>query len=193
MNRLAPRFVDRGAITAAYVGIGMAVTVGISFLLIIPIEPIVWLLALPSGLLIGYYANQRSARHGGPWRRILVNGLFAGLVTGLTMAALLLAVKALFFYADNGYRDPGLGGPLTCAPGAECVYQRYLDLGRGSALEDAGVTDPATFTSFYWSQQTAAASWVVLLTATGGLGGAVLFRATTGRGMRTTSSGQVAS
>ena len=43
------RFVDRGAITAAYVGIGMAVTIGISFLLVIPIEPIVWLLALPSG------------------------------------------------------------------------------------------------------------------------------------------------
>ena len=88
MSRLAPRFVDRGAITAAYVGIGMAVTVGISFLLIIPIEPIVWLLALPSGLLIGYYANQRSGRHGGPWGRMLVNGLFAGLVTGLTMAEL---------------------------------------------------------------------------------------------------------
>ena len=66
------RFVDRGAITAAYVGIGMAVTVAISFLLIIPIEPVVWLLALPSGLLIGYYANQRSGRGPGPWWRLLV-------------------------------------------------------------------------------------------------------------------------
>ena len=47
--RLVTRFVDRGAITAAYVGIGMAVTVAISFLLIIPIEPIVWLLTLPTG------------------------------------------------------------------------------------------------------------------------------------------------
>lgn len=181
MSRLAPRFVDRGAITAAYVGIGVAVTVGISFLLIIPIEPIVWLLALPSGLLIGYYANQRSARHGGPWGRILGNGLFAGLVTGLTMASLLLGVKALFFYADNGYRDPGLGGPLSCAPGAECVYQRYLDLGRGPDLEGANVTDATTFTTFYWSQQTAAASWVLLLTAAGGLAGAGLFRVTTRR------------
>lgn len=192
MKRLAPRFIDRGAITAAYVGIGMAVTVGISFLLIIPIEPIVWLLALPSGLLIGYYANQRSGRHGGPWGRMVVNGLFAGVVTGLTMAALLLAVKALFFYADNGYRDPGLGGPLTCAPGAECVYQRYLDLGRGSALADAGVTDPATFTSFYWSQQAAAASWVLLLTAAGGLGGAALFGATNRRGRGEEGTGQAA-
>ena len=191
MSRLAPRFVDRGAITAAYVGIGMAVTVGISFLLIIPIEPIVWLLALPSGLLIGYYANQRSGRHGGPWGRMLVNGLFAGLVTGLTMAALLLAVKALFFYADNGYRDPGFGGPLICTPGAECVYQRYLDLGRGPALAEAGVNDPSTFTSFYWSQQATAASWVLVLTTVGGLGGAVLFRATNRRTTRA-GSGQVA-
>ena len=76
------RFVDRGAITAAYVGIGMAVTIVVSFMLFIPIEWIIWLLALPSGLLIGYYANQRSNRRAGPWGRILVNGLFAGFVTG---------------------------------------------------------------------------------------------------------------
>ena len=43
------RFVDRGAITAAYVGIGMAVTIAVSFLLVIPIEPVIWLLAAPPG------------------------------------------------------------------------------------------------------------------------------------------------
>ena len=172
------RFVDRGAITAAYVGIGVAVTVGISFLLIIPIEPIVWLLALPSGLLIGYYANQRSGRGAGPLGRILANGVVAALVTGLTMALLLLAVKALFFYADNGYRDPGLGGSLRCASGAECVYARYLDLGRGPDLESAGVTDADTFTSFYWGQQASAAALIIVLTAAGGLGGSVAYRMT---------------
>ena len=31
------------------------------------------------------------------------------------MVALLLVLKALFFYADNGYRDPGLGAPITCS------------------------------------------------------------------------------
>ena len=72
------RVFDRGAIVAAYVGIGMAVTIAISFLLVIPIEPIYWLLALPAGLLIGYYANQRSDRRRGPWSRILANALFAG-------------------------------------------------------------------------------------------------------------------
>jgi hypothetical protein len=169
------RFVDRGAITAAYVGIGMAVTVAISFLLIIPIEPIVWLLALPSGLLIGYYANQRSGRGPGPWRRLLSNGLFAAFATGLTMAVLLLGVKALFFFADNGYRDPGLGGSLTCSSGPECVYLRYLDLGRGPDLEAAGVTDLDGFTSFYWSQQLQAAGLILLLTTVGGAGGAAIY------------------
>ena len=178
MSVLAPRFVDRGAITAAYVGIGMAVTIAISFLLVIPIEPVVWALALPSGLLIGYYANQRSGRGRGPWGRLLANGLLAGLVTGLSMALLLLGVKALFFFADNGYRDPGLGGSLTCATGAECVYARYLDLGRGPDLEAAGVFDAESFTSFYWSQQFQSAGLVLLLTTAGGLGGAVIYGVT---------------
>lgn len=181
MNQLAPRLVDRGAITAAYVGIGMAVTVAISFLLIIPIEPIVWLLALPSGMLIGYYANQRSDRRAGPWGRILVNGLFAALLTGLTMAVLLVGVKALFFFADNGYRDEGLGGALTCAPGADCVYQRYLDLGRGTDFESAGVVDVGTFTSFYWGQQGSAAGLILGVTTLGGLVGAGLYGVTRSR------------
>ena len=44
----------------------MAVTIVASFILIIPIEWVIWLLALPSRLLIGYYANQRSDRRAGP-------------------------------------------------------------------------------------------------------------------------------
>jgi hypothetical protein len=174
------RFVDRGAITAAYVGIGMAVTVAISFLLIIPIEPIVWLLTLPTGLLIGYYANQRSNRRAGPWSRIILNGIFAAFITGVTAAVLLLGVKALFFYADNGYRDASAGGPITCSSGPDCVYQRYLivdDGARATALEAAGVTDAASFTAFYWSQQFAVAGLLVAFTTVGGLGGALLYGA----------------
>jgi hypothetical protein len=169
------RFVDRGAIAAAYVGIGMAVTIVASFQLIIPIEGLIWLFALPSGLLIGYYANQRSNRRAGPWRRILTNGLFAGVVTGLTIAALLLVLKALFFFADNGYRDPGLGGSITCSTGADCVYQRYLDADRGSDLAAAGVTDAGTFTTFYWSEQLGSATTVFVLTTLGSVGGAMLY------------------
>ena len=107
------RFVDRGAVTAAYVGIGMAITIAVSFILIIPIEPVIWLLTVPSGLLIGYYANQRSDRRAGPWSRILRNGVFAGAVTGLAFAALILLLKAIFFFADTGYPDFNRLDPTT--------------------------------------------------------------------------------
>jgi hypothetical protein len=171
VNRIA----DRGAILAAYVGIGMALTIGVSFLLIIPIEPVVWLFALPSGVMIGYYANARSNRRLGPWYRILANALFAAAITGLTAAILLLAIKGLFFFADNGYRDPGLGGSLTCQAGAGCVYQRYVDAGRGAEMASIGVTDPATFTGFYWSEQFGTAGSVFILTVVGGLIGGGLY------------------
>jgi hypothetical protein len=131
------RFVDRGAIVAAYVGIGMALVIAVSFLLVIPIEPVYWLLAPLSGLLIGYYADARADRRTGPWRRIIGNGLYAGLVTGLTLAILLLGVKALFFVADNGYRDLSAGGSFRCAGGGDCVYRRYV-IDRGTvAIADA--------------------------------------------------------
>jgi hypothetical protein len=175
------RFVDRGAITAAYVGIGMAVTIVASFLLIIPIEWIIWVLALPAGLLIGYYANQRSNRRAGPWRRIIVNGLFAGVVTGVSVAAFLLVVKGIFFYADSGYPDfnrvdeTGQPIPPTCSTGADCVYQRYVKAGRGPDLAAAGVTDDASFTSLYWGEQLSTAGTLVVLTSMGGLGGAAIY------------------
>jgi hypothetical protein len=175
------RIVDRGAIVAAYVGIGMAITIAVSFLLVIPIEPIYWLLVVPAGLLIGYYANTRSNRAAGPWARILANGLFAGFVTGLTLAVLLLGVKALFFFADNGYPDfnrineAGEAIPPFCDAGANCVYSRYLADSRGEALATQSVTDDATFTSFYWNQQFATAGLLLLLTTGAGLGGAALY------------------
>jgi len=171
------RLVDRGAIVAAYVGIGMAVTIGISFLLVIPIEPIVTWLAVPAGLTIGYYANQRSNRLRGPLRRIAANAVYAGLVTGLATALLFLAVKGLFFAADNGFRDPGLGGPISCTTGADCVYQRYLLGPQGPELAGAGVTDAESFGAFYWNQQLGNATTLLVLTTLGGFGGGLLYAA----------------
>jgi hypothetical protein len=168
------RFIDRGAVTAAWVGVGMAVTIAISFLLVIPIEPIYWLLALPAGLLIGYYANQRSDRRRGPWSRILANAAVAGLATGLTMAVLLLAVKALFFFGDNGYRPTELGGSLTCSGGADCVYARYRE-DNAADLAAAGITDARSFAGFYWRQQLSSAATVLVLTVVGGLVGGLLY------------------
>jgi hypothetical protein len=168
------RIVDRGAIAAAFVGIGMAMTVGVSFLLVIPIEPVYWYLSIPAGLLVGYYADARSGRGRGAWRRILANATFAGLVTGLAMAAFLLAVKGLFFAADDGYRDPGLGGRITCQAGGDCVYRRYLEE-QPDELATAGVTDAATFSTFYWAQQWTTAGLLLGLATIAGVGGGGLY------------------
>ena len=89
------RYIDRGAIVAGWVGVGMAATIATSFLLVIPIEPVYWYLALPSGLLIGYYANRRAGRAGAGIRRLLVNGLWAGVVTAVVYAALLLYLMGI--------------------------------------------------------------------------------------------------
>jgi hypothetical protein len=173
------RFVDRGAIVAAFVGVGMAVTMAISFLLVIPIEPAYVLLAFPGGLVIGYYANARSSRARGQWRRILPNGLFAGVMTGLVLGLLLLGTKALFFFGDTGYPDfnrveSGVAVGPTCVAGADCVYRRYL-AAQPAELAAAGVSDAATFAEVYWSQQWSTARLLALGTAGAGLLGALVF------------------
>ena len=184
------RFVDKGAITAAYVGIGMAVTIGVSFLLVIPIEPIYWLLTPLAGLMIGYYANQRSNRGRGAWRRVAGNSLFAGVITGLTLAALLLGVKLLFFSADSGYRDANLGGPISCSSGADCVYQRYILEGKASDLATVGVTDVASFSRFYWNQQLTTAGLLLAITTVTGLLGGLTFAITRPPEPRVAAPGQ---
>lgn len=173
------RFVDRGAVVATYVGIGMAVTMAISFLLVIPIEPAYVLLSIPGGLIIGYYANARSNRTRGEWRRILPNALLAGVVTGLTLAAFVLSVKALFFFGDSGYPDfnrveNGLAVGPTCVPGGDCVYHRYLAAEPGH-LTTAGITDSASFATVYWEQQWSSARLLLGTTTGSALIGGFLF------------------
>jgi hypothetical protein len=174
------RVFDRGAIIAAYVGIGMAVTMAIGFLLVIPIEPIYLLLSLPAGMIIGYYANARAGRERGAWRRILPNSLLAGAATGLTLAVLLLGTRALFFFGDSGYPDfnrtddHGVPYGATCHSGADCVYQRYLKQDAG-ALTAAGIADAAAFSNVYWAHQLSTAELIVLSTTGAALLGGVLF------------------
>lgn len=93
---------------------------------------------------------------------------------------LLLAVKALFFYADTGYPDfnrvdpQSQSIPPSCESGAHCVYARYLAAGRGPALEAVGVTDVGSFTALYWEQQLATAGLLLVLTiGSAALGGIV--------------------
>jgi hypothetical protein len=174
------RIVDRGAIVAAYVGIGMAVTMAIGFLLVIPIQPIYLLLSFPGGMVIGYYANARAGRQRGAWRWIVPNSLLAGVVTGLTLAILLLGTRALFFFADSGYPDfnrvdqSGAATGPTCQAGADCVYHRYL-AAQPDNLASAGVTDAQSFATVYWREQTGAAELIVAVTTGAALFGGVLF------------------
>jgi hypothetical protein len=176
------RFIDRGALMAGWVGLGMAVTVVVSFVLVIPIEAVITPAALLGGMMIGYYANARSGRVGGPWRRVIMNALWAGLVTGLTYLLLMLGLKAIFFGADNGYRDASMGGPITCEAGAECVYMRYLDfVDDPAAFEAQGVTDVESFTRFYWTQQLVDGGSLVVLSLAGSLFGGLMYGATNRR------------
>jgi hypothetical protein len=173
------RIVDRGASVAAFVGVGVGVTLAISFLLVIPIVPAYVLLSIPAGLVIGYYANARSSRSRGEWRRLLPNALLAGAPTGLTLAILLLGTRALFFFGDSGYPgfnrvENGVAVGPTCVPGADCVYRRYL-LAEPEDLEAAGIIDAATFADAYWSEQWSTASFLLVATSCAALGGAAMF------------------
>ena len=169
------RFVDRGAIIAAYVGIGMAVTIAFSFLLIIPIEPVVWFLALPAGLLIGYYANARPcgrAVRGAGSSSTAVRR--AGDGDHLRHPAA-RREGAVLLHGRRVPRRVGRWPASTCTTGADCVYQRYLAAGRATAFEANGITDVATFTSFYWTPQLGNAGMTFLLSVGGALGGGVMF------------------
>ena len=107
--------------------------------------------------------------------------MFAGFVTGLTTALLILIVKTIFFYADTGYPDfnraDAAGKPIPpyCHTGADCVYKRYVALGRDADLRAAGVVDGASFGTVYWNQQFAVAGALLLATTAGGLAGAGLY------------------
>jgi hypothetical protein len=169
--------VDRGAIFAGWVGVGMAMTIAVSFLLVIPIEPVFWLMSPLAGLVIGYYANSRADRRAGPWRRILLNGVYASALTAVTLAVLFAGTKAIFFFADDGYRDASQGGPIAgCTSGADCVYGRYLaEEGKAAQFQKAGITDVASFTAFYWREQVGTTGTVTILCCAGGVFGAAMY------------------
>ena len=86
-TREMSRAVDRGANVAAVVGIGMALTIAVSFLMVIPIDPAYLILAPLSGLLIGWYGNQRAEQLRSRPGRVLANAAWSGGVTAVTFAA----------------------------------------------------------------------------------------------------------
>jgi hypothetical protein len=165
------RFLDRGAIFAGWVGLGMALVIALAFELIIPIQTVVFLLALPMGVLIGVYANVRAER----WRprgRVLTNSAYAGIVTGLGMAILYVLIRLVFIYGDTGGLPDGTS--LRCQMGPDCVYQRLvIEEGREGTvgeLAEFGITDAKTLEAFAWREL--ATTGVTLFTLT--LGGALI-------------------
>ena len=168
-----PRPLDKGAIFAGWVGIGVAIVIVISFGLIIAVQPLVWIAAPIAGVLVGSYANHRSSRWRPRWR-VLLNAAWAGLVTGVSLALFYAAVRLLFVYFDAGYRPESQGGQIDCARGPDCVYMRYLDEGRGDALAEAGVVDAASFERAMLSEQLDGALTLTVLTIAGAVGAGVV-------------------
>ena len=168
------RLLDRGAIFAGWVGIGMAIVIAIAFELIVAVQPIVFLAAPIAGILIGGYANQRSERWRPRWR-LFANSLYAALVTGISLAVMYAVLRLVFIYGDTGYPDfnqvDSNGAPtgVQCANGPDCTYQRYLEAGRGDELTAAGVTDGASFGSFVLREQAQGALILVVLTTAGAI------------------------
>jgi hypothetical protein len=148
-GRLSPRFVDKGAVFAGYVGIGMAVVIAIAFALIIPVQTLVFIASIVGGVLIGAYANQRSNRWR-PMRRVFINAAWAALVTGLSLALIWGVLRLVFVQFDSGMTPSGTA--ITCQMGPDCTWQRYLADGKGEELASAGVVDGASFGRYFFSE-----------------------------------------
>jgi hypothetical protein len=160
------RFIDRGAVFAGYVGLGMAIVIAIAFELIVAVQPLVFIVAPIAGLIIGGYANQRSERWR-PMKRVFANAAWAGLVSGLGLALIYVALRLLFIYADAGSLPTG--AQLSCRPGPDCTYLRYVADGRAAELASYGVTDGASFGAFALREQANGGALIVLFTLSGSL------------------------
>ena len=174
------RVVDRGAIFAGYVGLGMALVIVMAFGLIIPVQTVVFVAAPLAGIVIGAYSNVRSER----WRprgKVLLNAAYAGLVTGIGIAVFYVVIRMVFLYGDSGYpifnrTDPvtHLSIPPYCESGPDCTYRRLLALeeagGTPDVLASIGITDAKSMESALWRELAVTGTGLVLLT----LGGAVI-------------------
>ena len=167
------RVLDRGAIFAGWVGLGMAVVIAMSFGLIITVQVLVLMAAPIAGMLIGYYANQRSERFRPRWR-LFVNAGYAGLVTGIGLALMYVPLRLLFAYADFGFRPEPMGGQLACETGLACTYARHIALGNREALEAVGITDVASFEASFLAELFNGAIVMIALALAGALLAAAL-------------------
>lgn len=159
---------DRAAIIAAMVGLGMSITIAISFGLVIAIQPLVFISAPLAGATIGWYANHKALRWRPRWR-VFANAGFAAAVTGLSLALFYVGIRLLFIYADSGYRPEPMGGQFECTNGPECTYVRLIEEPENAqALADEGITDVDSYTAFVWSTS---GEWTLQLSGLAIIGG----------------------
>ena len=135
-----------------------------------------WLLALPAGLLIGYYANQRSDRAApgrgrGSWPTRCSPGSSRALTARGAPArgegAVLLRRQRLSDFNRDRPRRPASWRPAAVRQGGAGlrVCQRRSPRRNGARRSRApAVTDAASFTSFYWAQQASTALTLIVLT-----------------------------
>jgi hypothetical protein len=147
---------------------GMALVIAIAFELIVAVQSIVFLVAPLAGALIGAYANVRADRWR-PMRRVFANAAYAAFITGVSLAVLYAVLRLVFVFADTGYRTPDQGGQISCQPGPECTYLRYVGEGYGPELAAAGVTDGASYGAYAIREQVVGGAMLIMLTVAGGL------------------------
>jgi hypothetical protein len=138
--------------------------------LIIPVQTVVFIAAPLAGVVIGVYANVRSER----WRpraKVLLNAIYAGLVTGLGLAILYVIIRLVFIYGDTGALPNGTR--INCSSGPECIYLRYVNVGQQAELASMGITDAASLESALWRELMVTGSGLVLLTLGGSIVGGV--------------------
>ena len=134
---------------------------------------------LPSGLLIGYYANQRSNRRAGPWGadprqravRRARHRADGGGAAARGEGAVLLRRQRL-------PRRRVAGGPIACASGRRtaCTSATCVDAGpragaRGGRRDRRGIVHARST----GRSSSRSPGLIVLVTTVGGLGGGVLY------------------
>jgi hypothetical protein len=149
----------------------MAVTIAISFELVVAIQALVFVSAPLAGAVIGFYANHKSERWRPRWR-LFANAGFAGLVSGLALGLMYVGLRLLFIYADSGYRPEPMGGQLDCVTGPACTFARLIDDGREADLASGGIVDAASFETAVWRWQGETLLLLTGLSVVGALGAA---------------------
>ena len=148
----------------------MALVLAMAFELIIPVQTVVFLLALPMGMLIGVYANVRAER----WRprgRVLANAVYAGVVTGVGIAVLYVAIRLVFIYGDSGALPDGTAS--AAGPGPDCIYAALRGRGQADELAGLGITDGPSLEAAAWRELMATGLGLIVLTAAGSVIGGV--------------------